>query len=404
MSFLIGFNGGSYSINGKSMLPTFQEDSIIKMNNYSPLVQVFNPIKRGDTIIFQSGNTTDEETNEFVDYVKRVIALPGDNLIIKNGYIYINDQITDEPYTLTSRSTYGGSFLPECKTINIPNDYVFVMGDNRKHSKDSRDIGLVSLKDIDSRLSLNKQAEYQSSWRESNLPIQDANQPSFNLEEYLEKLNQIRSDKGLKPLKHDFKLDKAAKLRAEAIITYDERNISPQNSKYPMENAFRDASYYNITYGEVINIGYFNAEELLNNWLEFETKDHLLNSEFQETGLAAVIGKIENCEVQIIVQEFGGYIPPNHKQSNIESWESALNWLREILPSWENTRNSSHQNNKDKTERIIQIINIRISRMQAIITRMRANQWLTNEEVRWTKEDQSLYDEQQQLATFLNSQ
>ena len=106
------------------------------------------------------------------------------------------------------------------------------------------------------------------------------------------------------------------------------------------------------------------------------------------------------------MQLFGGYIPPNYKQTDIESWEKSLNRLREILPSWENIRNSPNRypNNKAKAERLIQIINTRISRIQAIASKMRGNQWLTNEETKYTNEDQGLYNEQEQLGNYLNSQ
>jgi len=113
---------------------------------------------------------------------------------------------------------------------------------------------------------------------------------------------------------------------------------------------------------------------------------------------------LNGCPAQILVQHFAGYVPPNYNVSDIESWEQSLVRLREILPNWENIRKSPHlyQDHPDKSERIIQLIQTRISRIAAITTRMRANQWLTNEEKSYIDQDAGLFNEQDELAKFLN--
>ena len=80
-----------------------------------------------------------------VDYIKRVIAVPGDKLDIRDGYVYINDIKQEEPYLKEKGVTYNQSLeLP----VVIPANKVAVFGDNRLNSRDSRQIGLIEFNRI----------------------------------------------------------------------------------------------------------------------------------------------------------------------------------------------------------------------------------------------------------------
>jgi len=124
-----------FQVNGRSMFPNYQDGEYILTNLISLR---FEPLKRGDVIVFQAPPDAEK------DYIKRVIGLPGEKVMIKGGYVYINGAKLDESsYLASDVMTSQGSFLTEAKTITVPQDNYFVMGDNRPESSDSRAWGFV---------------------------------------------------------------------------------------------------------------------------------------------------------------------------------------------------------------------------------------------------------------------
>jgi len=133
------------NVDGPSMMSTLKDKDVIfveKLSLYS------KSIKRGEIVTFDSGNATHDT------YVKRVIGVAGDNLEIKNGKVYRNGEKLNESYLDSSTFTQGGSFLGENKKYKVPEGYIFVMGDNRKVSLDSRYLGPISLKDLNGHVIL----------------------------------------------------------------------------------------------------------------------------------------------------------------------------------------------------------------------------------------------------------
>ena len=139
-------------VDGLSMDPTLTHGQYLMVNKLGYLnfpflsvenhtdsdtrrISIFQYPSPGDLIVFQLSDTTDR------DLVKRVIGVPGDIVRIVDGFVYVNDQLLQEPYVFNR----GSSFVsPE---IIRPGHY-FVLGDNRTSSSDSRFLGQIPRSDI----------------------------------------------------------------------------------------------------------------------------------------------------------------------------------------------------------------------------------------------------------------
>ncbi|MBM7614437.1 signal peptidase I [Alkaliphilus hydrothermalis] len=122
-----------------SMMPTLSENDFLIINR---LLYKQNPPKQGDIVVFKSDIKTNLGRNKLL--IKRVIALPGDTLLIKEGDVYVNGEVLTEDYT-ADKYTEGKYY--EGTELTIPEGKIFAMGDNRFNSMDSRDevIGLIDI-------------------------------------------------------------------------------------------------------------------------------------------------------------------------------------------------------------------------------------------------------------------
>lgn len=125
-----------FQVNGQSMYPNYHDGEYILTNLISLKL---GGLKRGEVIVFHS--PVDREK----DYIKRVIGMPGEKVMIKGGYFYINETKLDESnYLAPDVKTYGGAFMGEAQDVSVPAGSYFVAGDNRTGSSDSRAWGFVS--------------------------------------------------------------------------------------------------------------------------------------------------------------------------------------------------------------------------------------------------------------------
>lgn len=366
-------------------------------------------IGRGDIVVVENDKIREMTKNMYGDssgWVKRVIGMPGDTIELREGIVYLNEEPLKEPYTAQPRSTFGETFLNECVKVVVPENSIFVMGDNRKGSGDSREIGFIEMAAVNHVLPFKNQTGIiDKEWRDTINDLDEKSKIKLDKDKYLQLLNEKRKEAGARELKYQPKLETSANKRGEVILKFDDFSFEATESGYTMSKSMRDAGYSNIVWGEAPTQGYYEAEELIDNQFQFpESKKFLTDKTYQEVGISEVEGEINGCPSQVIVQHFAGYVPPNYKQVDIDSWKTSLSRLREIQPSWNRLKDNSnfYQNNKADIDRINEIIAVRIGNISVIVSRMEANQWLTGNEQKMVDQDKTLYSEQEALATKLN--
>ena len=135
----------NYIVEGHSMNPTLEQGNFLMVNK---MVYSFAKPERFDVVVFQ------QENAEY-NYVKRVIGLPGDQIEYKQDTLYVNGNIVMEPFIRSDHlKVFGGNFTGDFSLQEItgeeevPKGHVFVIGDNRLNSLDSRHFGFVKIEDI----------------------------------------------------------------------------------------------------------------------------------------------------------------------------------------------------------------------------------------------------------------
>ncbi len=148
-----------------SMTPTILDGERVLINR---VVRTFNlPLYRGDIITFEKPVRTVDGCGAYderhglwdfflhdvievtkVSFIKRVIGLAGDHVEIKDGSVYVNDQKLSEVYLNGIKTPITGDY----HDIVVPEGYIFVMGDNRNGSSDSREFGCIPLEKVEGRV------------------------------------------------------------------------------------------------------------------------------------------------------------------------------------------------------------------------------------------------------------
>ncbi|MSQ31507.1 MAG: signal peptidase I [Dehalococcoidia bacterium] len=146
----------NYRVEGSSMVPTFQSGEALIVNRLAyrtlnlgpvPFVgrdgwQPFGAPQQGDVVIFVAQRLPRER-----DFVKRIIALPGQSVAVRSGRVSVDGVAYDEPYILAP-PTY------EFNAQVVPPGKLFVLGDNRNNSQDSHLIGMVNQSEVVGRVDL----------------------------------------------------------------------------------------------------------------------------------------------------------------------------------------------------------------------------------------------------------
>ena len=125
----------AYRIPTESMVPTLEVGDRVLANKF---IYRFTEPERWDIIVFDSVDEDDDQT-----LIKRVVGVAGDEIQVEGGVLYVNDEAQEEAYLNDadqSRSFYGPTVVPE--------EHIFVMGDNRGNSADSRVFGPLPLENL----------------------------------------------------------------------------------------------------------------------------------------------------------------------------------------------------------------------------------------------------------------
>jgi signal peptidase I len=124
-----------HKIKGSSMEPNFHNSEYLLTDKIS--YRLGQP-QRGDVIVFKAPPDFKDE------FIKRIIGLPNEKITVKEGQVFINDQLLNEPYLPQETKTLAAKAIPEDTSVLIPADSYMVFGDNRNHSFDSRSFGPIS--------------------------------------------------------------------------------------------------------------------------------------------------------------------------------------------------------------------------------------------------------------------
>jgi len=148
----------------ESMVPTLADGDILFINRLSQVIGT--PLENGDIVVLEAPLDVagDSEYAPYAEdtlwdkflklfkktlYIKRVIGTPGDRLVIDGREVSINGEILDEYYINPER--FPGNGINNNIDIEVPEGYVFCIGDNRDRSKDSRSFGLIPINKVEGK-------------------------------------------------------------------------------------------------------------------------------------------------------------------------------------------------------------------------------------------------------------
>jgi signal peptidase I len=121
-------------VDGESMMHTLKNHERLIVNK---IVYILGHPKRGDIVVFHA--------TEDKDFIKRVIGVAGDRIEMKDDVLYVNGKVVEEPYLEKNKSlwTGPGPYTNDFIVEEVPKGTVYVLGDNRQNSTDSRMLGPI---------------------------------------------------------------------------------------------------------------------------------------------------------------------------------------------------------------------------------------------------------------------
>lgn len=126
-------------VKGASMDPTFGSGDYIFTSKVTYKMRAYH---RGDVVVFKSPHNPD------IEYIKRIIGVPGDVVMVKDSEVFVNGRQLAEPYIAAKTNLWEGGFSKNGEGTKVEEGMLFVMGDNRPRSSDSREFGPIAQSSI----------------------------------------------------------------------------------------------------------------------------------------------------------------------------------------------------------------------------------------------------------------
>lgn len=126
-------------VKGSSMLPNFVDKEFLLTEKIS---YYLGDPQRGDVVIFKAP-ATESCAAEECEYIKRIIGVPGDKVMVKDGKVYLNGSELDQTFLPDDVVTDGGQYSQEGVENIVPEGEYLCFGDNREHSRDGREFGPI---------------------------------------------------------------------------------------------------------------------------------------------------------------------------------------------------------------------------------------------------------------------
>lgn len=367
---------------GPSMLPTLKEEDSVTL-----LSPKKNKIERGDIVTFDNIET------EGSSYIKRVVGLGGEKILLKQGVVWINGKPLSEVYTYENRPTFGNTFLTECEEKTIDADSVAVMGDNRALSWDSRAVGWIKTSDITGVV---KDTTKPSFMDES--AIRKFEQVPLDKKKLVSEINGLRSENKLAPLINNSLITAAAQTRAEEIS----KNFDKfRNGESSVDASLLKSGYRSNLNHEYVAYGYLTEKELIGQVKQLEHEKKLFLSEkFVEVGIGVVNRQVGGCEYPIVVTVLSWPSVPSYDQAVIDDWKREVGILTENLPDYQSYVGFSSVD-QVKLKELINTTSQMIIIADRISKKMIAREWLTAEDYRDIRLYESMIKKHNSLSSEL---
>ena len=126
-------------VKGSSMVPNFIDGEYLLTDKIS---YQFGSPQRGDVVVFKAPPTEPCAEDE-CEYIKRIIGVPGDKVMVENGEVYLNGKLLEQSFIPDDYATDPGSYCQEGVEVEVLEGKYLVFGDNRSHSRDGREFGLI---------------------------------------------------------------------------------------------------------------------------------------------------------------------------------------------------------------------------------------------------------------------